>query len=109
MTEETITGRINRNILDLLQTLTTQECINTISKIKLNFETQTLKTTNLGTTRQKYINIYITHTQKRIENLRQITNEQQFRLILYKEKLENTKHIPINISHKYRKLILSES
>ena len=106
MKEDTIKGRIDRNIEDLLVHMTTNECIEKLNKIKHNFSDK-ITNNNESTARERYIRIYVDHTDKRIHQLSTMKNKGEFKKLLYKEKLQNKEHVPNTYSHKYKTLTLN--
>jgi len=108
MKEETITGRIDRNITDLLVHMSIIECIEKLTNIRNNFNGK-ITTDSTSTVRDKYIKIYVNHTEHRINQLKRFNHKQEFNLQLFKEKLSSSRHIPNTYSQKYKSLAISES
>ena len=108
MKEETIKGRIDRNITDLLVHMSISECIEKLTKIRNNFKGK-IPVETTSSIRAKYIQIYVTHTENRIKLLKEARHKNDFKLQLFKEKLSSNKHIPIIYSNKYKLLAISES
>lgn len=108
MKEETITGRIDRNITDLLVHMSIIECIEKLTHIRNNFSGK-VSTVTSSTVRDKYIKIYVNHTEHRINQLKRFHHKQEFTLQLFKEKLSSSRHIPNTYSQKYKLLAISES
>lgn len=108
MKDETIKGRIDRNITDLLVHMSISECIEKLTTIRNNF-TGKISQDLTNTVRTKYIQIYVSHTEQRINQLRKFNHKKEFTLQLFKEKLSSEKHIPNIYSNKYKLLANSES
>ena len=108
MKEETITGRIDRNITDLLVHMSITECIEKLTNIRNNFNGK-VSTSTSSSIRDKYIKIYVNHTEHRINQLIKFRHKHEFTLQLFKEKLSSSQHIPNTYSQKYKLLAISES
>ena len=108
MKDETIKGRIDRNITDLLVHMSISECIEKLTTIRNNFKAK-ISTETTSSVRDKYIQIYVNHTENRINLLRKFSHKTEFTLQLFKEKLSSAKHIPNTYSNKYKLLAISES
>lgn len=106
MKEFTIKGRIDRNIEDLLVHMTTNECIDKLNKIKNNFSDKITNNTE-SNVRERYIRIYVEHTEFRIQQLSTMKSKGDFKTLIYKEKLQNKEHVPNTYSHKYKTLTLN--
>lgn len=116
MKTETITNRIDRNITDLLVNMSVSDCIENLNNIQERFSSRLEKVENnlteilkIQDSRTRYTNIYVYHTKKRIKDLSKIVRKEEFRQILFKENLQNEKHIPNYYSTKYKLIALSES
>lgn len=108
MKTETITNRIDNNITSLLRSLSVKDCIRQLEEIKNRFELRLIQ--NIAeefkmSTRSKYLHIYITHTNKRIQQLKHIAYNVDFEHLLFKERLEDVNVQPNKYSQKYRQLL----
>lgn len=108
--------RIDTNILSLLQNMSIDECIHNLQTIKHKLLSKTDKTYSnidevlkINSARERYTWMYILHTDERITLLKQLKLKQDFKKVLYKEKLMTSKHIPIVHSLKYKIIAMSES
>ncbi len=113
---EIIQTRIDNNILSLLENQSIRDCIKNLTDIQNRFQQkvtgkydQNESILKIESARERYTWIYIQHTAQRIKQLRKIENIQDFKLILYREKLTNQNSIPIVHSIKYRNIALTES
>lgn len=116
MKAELIHNRIDTNILSLLQNMSIDECIQNLQTIKHNLQSKTENTYSnledvlkINSSRERYTWMYILHTEVRISLLKQLNGKQDFKKVLYKEKLMTEKHIPIVHSLKYKIIAMTES
>lgn len=110
MKRETIINRIDQNIMNLLNTVSTEECTELLQQILQKFKTkQNERKTNETSIRDKYVQIYTEHTEQRIREIRtnKINNTREFKKHLFIEKLKRKVNDTQNNSTKYRNLSIT--